>query len=583
MGAIVEAIVEQIRLAGFVPSELRPSTDDERSLFTAVRLAHGMRTDDADVCYWNWRSLRAQLLTVWGVLDAEASARQGRPIQAHVWTFSRQRTEAEVLDLLGACDHLLADLPLIAAVRRPDAAGMISPDKPRGALSSTLGVLHIARGVPMAQVITDVLDGCQMTATNEVLLDHLDAIASQRCCIPGRSDRSAIPKLLCRYFGDALDERGWTYTQYLAHVMEHNWAGSSDHKLADWLTSKSPDPAPRPRRPRLPAASAGGLVAPAKPFVFHPIGAGRSFAAIDVETANSDRASICAIGVAVVHEGAVVKRWRTLCRPPDGFGDFSPFNIGIHGIRPRDVTTSPSFAEAIADAGRLVDGLPVVAHNAVFDVGAIHRACLASGAPVPTFHYGCTMALTRASMPFPTYGLAWCADHFGIPLNHHDAQSDAEASALLALALLDAQQLGGLDELMEKCQIGWGLLTDTEWMRSVFGGPRYSGGSSATAKPPEANPNADPSHQLFGHYVALTGDLVVMTRAQAFAMLAELGAQGQANVTYATQMLVVGNLNPSVLRRGSDITGKMRKAFDLEARGQEIEVIGGRDFLAMLQ
>lgn len=260
MGEVVEAISQEVRRAGFVPRELRSSNEPERSLFTAVRRAYGMRSDDADVCYWNWRSLRTQLREVWSALDAEASARCGRPIQAHVWTFSRERDEPEVLDLLHAVDRHLADLPLLSAVRRPDAAGMMASDKPRGAISSTLGVLHVAMDLPLPQVIIRVLDGLDSTSSNEALLDRLDELAARAGCVPGEPDPSELPKLLCRYYGDGLEERRWTYTEFLGHVHQHSWAGQTDDSLLEWLRSKSPEPVrrqhPTRRTPRAASAAA---------------------------------------------------------------------------------------------------------------------------------------------------------------------------------------------------------------------------------------------------------------------------------------------------------------------------------------
>ena len=73
-----------------------------------------------------------------------------------------------------------------------------------------------------------------------------------------------------------------------------------------------------------------------------------------------------------------------------------------------------------------------------------------------------------------------------------------------------------------------------------------------------------------------------MTRQQAFDRLAELGGIAQANVTRTTQILVVGDLNPAVLRPGETGTGKTRRVFELQASGQPIEVMSGYDFLAML-
>lgn len=59
-----------------------------------------------------------------------------------------------------------------------------------------------------------------------------------------------------------------------------------------------------------------------------------SFTAFDVETANSSRGSICAIGYAVVREGALIEQGQWLCRPPDEVGHFDAFNVRLHGITP---------------------------------------------------------------------------------------------------------------------------------------------------------------------------------------------------------------------------------------------------------
>jgi len=47
-------------------------------------------------------------------------------------------------------------------------------------------------------------------------------------------------------------------------------------------------------------------------------------------------------------------------------------------------------------------------------------------------------------------------------------------------------------------------------------------------------------------------------------------------------VLVVGDINPAVLRPGSSVTGKARKAFELQDQGQEIEVETEGDFLRCL-
>ena len=73
---------------------------------------------------------------------------------------------------------------------------------------------------------------------------------------------------------------------------------------------------------------------------------GGDYIAIDFETANEQRASACALGIAVGEGGRVVHSRAWLIRPPEM--RFVPFNIGIHGISPKDVGDAPEFIEAWA-------------------------------------------------------------------------------------------------------------------------------------------------------------------------------------------------------------------------------------------
>jgi DNA polymerase III epsilon subunit-like protein len=70
-----------------------------------------------------------------------------------------------------------------------------------------------------------------------------------------------------------------------------------------------------------------------------------------------------------------------------------------------------------------------VAHNAQFDRMQIERAL---GAPLP-FRMACTVAMSRRAFPqLERHNLAVVASHLRIALKHHDALSDARASALIA-------------------------------------------------------------------------------------------------------------------------------------------------------
>ena len=55
--------------------------------------------------------------------------------------------------------------------------------------------------------------------------------------------------------------------------------------------------------------------------------------AIDFETANRSMASVCAVGISVMEEGALTDNYYSLIRPEKDLGPFSPMNIAVHGIQ----------------------------------------------------------------------------------------------------------------------------------------------------------------------------------------------------------------------------------------------------------
>ena len=68
----------------------------------------------------------------------------------------------------------------------------------------------------------------------------------------------------------------------------------------------------------------------------------KDFAAIDFETANGKRTSVCSVGVVVVRGGEVVDTFYRLIRPRPNF--YSHFTTAIHGLRYEDTADAPDFA-----------------------------------------------------------------------------------------------------------------------------------------------------------------------------------------------------------------------------------------------
>lgn len=157
------------------------------------------------------------------------------------------------------------------------------------------------------------------------------------------------------------------------------------------------------------------------------------FAAIDFETADYGRDSACAVGAVLVRNGRIVERYSQLIRPPRRRFAFTH----IHGLTWADVADSPSFPEMWPDLQAVIgDADFLAAHNAPFDRSVLHGCCRAAGIAPPAHEFLCTVKLARDRWKLPSARLPAVCQHLGIPLTHHDALSDAEACARIAIAAL---------------------------------------------------------------------------------------------------------------------------------------------------
>ena len=155
-----------------------------------------------------------------------------------------------------------------------------------------------------------------------------------------------------------------------------------------------------------------------------------AFLAIDFETANHSRASACAVGLVYVEGGRVVAERTLLIRPPSRQFTFTH----IHGLSWGDVCDEPSFAESWPQIREYMERAEfLVAHNAPFDRGVLARCCEHYGLIAPTRRFICTVQLARARWGIYPTRLPDVCQHLGIPLNHHEAGSDARACAEIAL------------------------------------------------------------------------------------------------------------------------------------------------------
>lgn len=162
-----------------------------------------------------------------------------------------------------------------------------------------------------------------------------------------------------------------------------------------------------------------------------------NFVAIDFETANGKRSSVCSVGIVVVKEGKVCDSFYSLIHPTPDYYCFR--NTEVHGLTECDTANAPLFPKVWEQITPLISGLPLVAHNKAFDENCLRAVFAEYGMEYPEYDFFCTLTASRRKLKgiLPNHQLHTVAEYCGFDLNnHHNALADAEACAAIALKLL---------------------------------------------------------------------------------------------------------------------------------------------------
>lgn len=162
----------------------------------------------------------------------------------------------------------------------------------------------------------------------------------------------------------------------------------------------------------------------------------KDFAAIDFETANYNSSSVCSVGVVVVRDGEFARKFYRLIRPAPNY--YSRWTTEIHGLTYADTAGELQFPQVWEEVEPLISGLPLVAHNSMFDEGCLKAAHRFYGMHYPGYEFYCTCRTSRRiHRDLPNHKLHTVAAHIGFDLrNHHHALADAEACAAIAMRIL---------------------------------------------------------------------------------------------------------------------------------------------------
>lgn len=154
--------------------------------------------------------------------------------------------------------------------------------------------------------------------------------------------------------------------------------------------------------------------------------------ALDFETSDYRPDSACALGMARIRGGRVEDTLYRLIRPPRRRVYFTH----IHGITWPMVQDCPTFAQLWPEFSAFwQDADFLIAHNASFDRGVLRGCCAAAGLEPPAQPFLCTVKGSRKGLRLPHNRLNDVCEHLGIELDHHNAMSDALASARIYLYL----------------------------------------------------------------------------------------------------------------------------------------------------
>jgi len=305
-----------------------------------------------------------------------------------------------------------------------------------------------------------------------------------------------------------------------------------------------------------------------------------NFVALDFETANTNRYSVCEIGLAFVENGIIVDNQSWLVKPLNN--DYNAFNISIHGITPEDTKDKVEFDKLWKEIHPLIEGKIVVAHYAAFDMYVLRDVLNLYGLDYPNINTFCSYTLSKRTFPgLLSYNLVSMCDYLNIPLlNHHRAGNDAEACAKICLKAFEKYELTDFSMLIDTHRIIMGAMCSNN---KTYIAPQSKTDYSKKIKLDARTIIGDiskhnPENLFFNQFVVFTGTLSSMLRKDAMQMIVDIGGIPENDITTKTNFLVVGQQNFNITGK-SGLSGKQKKAQQLINKGQDIEIISEDDFL----
>ena len=292
-----------------------------------------------------------------------------------------------------------------------------------------------------------------------------------------------------------------------------------------------------------------------------------NFVAIDFETANFKSSSACSLGIAVIENGVITETKSYIFRPTPNY--FENLHISIHGITPDKVNGKPNFSEIWTEIVPYFQDKTLIAHNASFDFSVLRSVLKTYDIEFPSLDYFCSMFLAKKSIErLLNYQLPTICKFLNIELNHHDAESDATACALITIELCKRHNVDSLNELAEILKFKSGKLFASGYKPFSKISNRTVLKLELIAETTEFNTE----HPFYQKIVAFTGRLSEIPRKDAQQMVINVGGKYKSTTTKETNYLVLGTYDFNQFGQGFK-SDKLKKAEKLIQNGQDLEII----------
>lgn len=304
------------------------------------------------------------------------------------------------------------------------------------------------------------------------------------------------------------------------------------------------------------------------------------FIAIDFETANEKRSSPCALGITVIKNNKVVEEKYWLIKPKEL--RFEPINIWIHGIKKSDVINSKEFDELWTSIMPYFENNYVLAHNASFDISVLRNTLDLYGIKYPKFKYCCTMLMSKNFFDYlDNAKLNTVSNHLGFKLNHHNASSDASGCANIMLKIQEELNIDNIDNILSAVGVRFGTVSPNQYTPCRNINKKITSNRKSRFSLSDNELYSLATSFFVGKVVVFTGPLSSMTRSKASLIISSLGGIVGTSVTKKTNILVTGIKNIQALSI-HEMSTKLRKAIDLDSKGQDITFLNEEEFLDII-